>query len=167
MEFDFDEYLESEIAMIEWVNALLVPLGFARTLRAELVPAVENGLRRLDRLSRDDPFWTNRNHRPTMSKLIDFARAHPDDRELAMAELAYDLCLCSPSLPDHPLWRLDEKFPIEWLIESGYVLVFASGQWNPILPVARALGRDKEARALIERLATSEALGEWARRELT
>ena len=165
MDFDFDEYLESELAMIEWVNALLVPLGFARTLRAELVPAVENGLRRLDRLPRDDPFWTNRNHRPTLSKLIDFARAHPDDRELAMAELAYDLCLCNADLPDHRLWRLDGKFPIEWLIESGYVLVSASGQWNPILPVARALGRETECRALL--LALPDSFAEWIKRELT
>jgi hypothetical protein len=166
-DWNFDEYLRQQLATIGPVNEVLARLAFERTLRDQFGPAIEKGLRRLDRLPRDDPFWNGKNHLPTIHKLEDFAREHPEDRELAMASLFLDLQTSAPGLPDHRLWRLDETFPIEWLIETGWLLFQGSLQAVPVMPLARVLGRADECRAIFAQLSANASFANWTKRELS
>jgi hypothetical protein len=140
------------------------------------IESIFESLRRLNRLPRNDPFWTNSNRRPTLPKLNDFCRLNfennPKDTLALWTMAALDVAggvdgFGSPFW--HALHDLGE-FDVAWPICAALLQGGPCGISDRAL-VSLLIGIDvvEAAQPLLQRHAGSPSchISEWARRVLS
>jgi hypothetical protein len=131
--------------------------GFAARLRAALV----GGLRRLDALPRDDPFWEGSNRRPTLGKLPDFANhvlGHAPQEEWAcwlLAACSLWWCGSDFGLPGWEGLRRLGRLEAAWPVHAA-CHVWRNAGYDPapdLISFLNAAGLGLAARSALEGIA--------------
>jgi hypothetical protein len=128
-EFDSEKLDPGFVASLRAFAAL--PSGAA--FLAKVREVLHDALRRLDAVSRDDPFWEGRNLRPTLYKLRDYnARIiskNPDDAEALWTQAALYILHGSTNFGQKQWRRLHYvgRFDVAWPILAALVTELNAG----------------------------------------
>jgi hypothetical protein len=139
--------------------------------------AILNGLVRLDKLPRTNPFWrTWANHRATMTKLQDYSsqllQENPADEEIIWLAAALSLNYSGNDFASEA-WRALHKlgrFNLAWAIDAAAYVELGSGVFTvgALVDLLRELGLVDQARAYLQIAAQDESSTRqgWALRVL-